>query len=90
MLGLQAKLHTLNHAPPREFVAALKAFKKEQGSGERALRDREALARRELEIYGRAGEKGIKELARRKEVLAREIERVEGEVAKLEGGRGRG
>lgn len=85
-LGLQAKIHTFSHPPPTEFVIALKAFKKQQGSGEKALRDREALARRELELYEREGEKGMRDLARRKEFLTGEGERIEEEIGKLEHG----
>lgn len=86
VLGLQAKIHTFSHPPPAEFVAALKEFKKQQGSGEKALKNREALAKKELEAYERAGEKGMKDLARRKEYLANEIARIELEIEKL--GRG--
>jgi hypothetical protein len=86
VLGLQAKMHTISHPPPPEFVAALKEFKKQQGSGEKGLKDREALARRELELYGKAGEKGMRDLARRKGVLEREIARMKGEIEKLERG----
>jgi hypothetical protein len=85
LLSLQAKIHTFSHPPPPEFVAALKEFKKAQGSGERALRDREALAKKELELYVRAGEKGMRDLARRKEFLVKEVGRVEEEMEKLEG-----
>ncbi|KAH9865299.1 hypothetical protein IAQ61_009246 [Plenodomus lingam] len=88
LLGLEAKSHMLAHPPPAEFVAALKEFKKVQGSGERSLRDREQLARRGLELYAKAGEKGMRDLARRKVWVEGEIERVEGEVRSLEEGRG--
>jgi hypothetical protein len=83
VLGLQAKMHTFAHPPPAEFVAALKEFRKAQGSGEKALRDREALARQELELYERAGEKGMRDLAKRKVWLESEISGVEGEIEKL-------
>jgi hypothetical protein len=86
LLGLQAKIHTFVHPPPAEFVEALKEFRKGLGGSKRALWDREALARRELELYGKAGEKGMRDLAKRKEGLMKEIERVEAEVRKLEGG----
>lgn len=84
VLGLQAKIHTLAHPPPPEFVAALKEYKKAQGTGEKALKDREALARRELELYEKAGEKGMRDLAGRKVWLESEIRGVEGEIEKLE------
>jgi hypothetical protein len=84
ILGLQSKIHMLTHAPPPEFVAALKEFKKSQGSGEKAMKDREGMARRELELYERAGEKGMRDLAKRKEWLASEISNVEAEVSKLQ------
>lgn len=84
VLNLQAKIHTFSHPPPPEFVAALKEYRKSQGSGEKALRDREALAKRELELYDRAGEKVMRDLARRKEFLVNEADRVEKEVEKLE------
>ena len=84
LLGLQAKIHTYSHPPPAEFVAALKEFKRLQGSGEKVLRDREGLAKRELELYARAGEKGMKDLARRKERLVGEVEMVESAIGKLE------
>ncbi|KAF2130709.1 hypothetical protein P153DRAFT_274627, partial [Dothidotthia symphoricarpi CBS 119687] len=80
LLGLQAKIHACSHPPPAEFVAALKEFRRLQGVGEKALRNREALARSELALYERAGEKGMRDLARRKGELEREIGRVEGEV----------
>ncbi|KAH7382174.1 hypothetical protein BKA66DRAFT_418271 [Pyrenochaeta sp. MPI-SDFR-AT-0127] len=86
VLGLQAKTYTFSHPPPPEFVAALKEFKKQQGSGEKALKDREVLARRELELYEKAGEKGMRDLARRKEVVVKEGERIEDEIIKLERG----
>jgi hypothetical protein len=86
LLGLQAKTHSLLHPPPAEFVDALKEFRKGLGGGKRALWDREALARRELELYGKAGEKGMRDLSRRKDGLVKEVERVEAEVSKLERG----
>lgn len=52
--------------------------------GERALRDREALAKQSLRLYGQAGEVGIKELAKRKMYLDAETRRIEGEVVSLE------
>jgi hypothetical protein len=84
LLGLSAKVHTFSHPPPAEFVAALKEFKKSQGSGERALRDRESLAKSELKMYERAGEKGMRDLAGRKEYLAKELARTQQEIKKLE------
>jgi hypothetical protein len=85
VLGLQAKIHALSHPPPAEFVAALKAYKKAQGAGDKALRDREGVARRALELYDAAGAKGMRDLAKRKGWLEREIEAVEGEAGVLEG-----
>ena len=87
LLGLQAQIHTLAHPPPVEFLAALKSYRAQQGGVEKALRDREALARRELDLYGQAGERGMRDLAGRKGVLEREIEKVEGEIGRIEGGR---
>ncbi|KAF1944267.1 hypothetical protein EJ02DRAFT_452636 [Clathrospora elynae] len=86
LLGLQAKTHTSAHPPPAEFVAALKEFKRCQKSGEKALRDRESLARRELELYERAGLKGMRDLAVRKEFLSNDVARTEREINKLERG----
>ncbi|KAF1977773.1 hypothetical protein BU23DRAFT_526280 [Bimuria novae-zelandiae CBS 107.79] len=86
LLGLQARIHTHTHPPPAEFVKALKNFKAEQGSNEAKLRDREGLARKTLELYGRAGERGMKDLAARKTVLLSEIARMEKEVEGLEHG----
>ncbi|KAJ4365437.1 hypothetical protein N0V95_000488 [Ascochyta clinopodiicola] len=86
LLGLQAKCYTFGHPPPAEYVAALKEFRKSQGAGERALRDREALARQSLKLYEMAGEKGVRELAKRKGYLEGEIGRVEGEIGALERG----
>lgn len=74
----------LAHPPPAEFIAALKQFKKMQGSGEKALKDREQLAKRELDLYRRAGEKGMRDLARRKVWVVGEIARVEQEITVLE------
>ena len=67
-----------------EFIGALKEFKKSQGSGERALRDREALARQSLRLYEQAGDKGIRELAKRKAYLDAEMDRMGKEIASLE------
>lgn len=50
------------------------------------MRDREGMARRELELYKRAGEKGMRDLAKRKEWLVSEIGGVEAEASKLENG----
>jgi hypothetical protein len=86
VLGLQAKMHAIAHAPPAEFVGALKEYRKAQGSGEKALRDREALARQGLELYEKAGEKGMRDLAKRKGWLESEIVGVEGEIEKLNNG----
>ncbi|KAH9875453.1 hypothetical protein J1614_004945 [Plenodomus biglobosus] len=88
LLGLQAKSHMLTHPPPAEFVAALKEFRKQQGSGERSLRDREQLAKRALDLYAKTGEKGMRDLARRKVWVEGEIGRVEDEVRSLEAGGG--
>lgn len=86
LLNLQAKIHTHTHPPPAEFVRALKKFRAEQGSSEARLRDREGLAKRTLELYSRAGESGMKDLAGRKGVLLGEIRRVEAEIENLERG----
>ena len=86
LLGLQARCYSFGHPPPAEFVAALKEFRKSQGSGERALRDREALARQSLRLYEQAGEKGIRELAKRKAYLDAEMARMEREIIDLERG----
>ncbi|KAH8717122.1 hypothetical protein GQ44DRAFT_751892 [Phaeosphaeriaceae sp. PMI808] len=86
LLALQAKIHTFSHPPPPEFVSALKEFRKSQGTGEKALRDRESLARQEIELYEKAGEKGMRDLAKRKEYLVSETQKVEEEISKLERG----
>jgi hypothetical protein len=86
LLGLQAKCYTFGHPPPAEFVAALKEFRKSQGTGERALRDREVLAKQSLRLYEQAGEKGVRELAKRKGYLEGETRRIEREIASLERG----
>lgn len=80
------RIHSHTHPPPPEFVAALKNFKASQGTSEAKLKDREALAKRALDLYGKAGEKGMRDLARRKEVLLGEISRMEDEIVNLEQG----
>lgn len=84
LLGLQAKCYTYGHPPPAEFIQALKEFRRSQGTGERALRDREALAKQSLRLYEQAGEKGIRELAKRKMYLDGETRRIEREIISLE------
>lgn len=84
VLDLQARIHTHTHPPPAPFVAALKNFRDGQGSSEARLKDREGLALRTLELYAKAGEKAMKDLARRKEVLLEETARIEGEIERLE------
>ncbi|KAF2639138.1 hypothetical protein P280DRAFT_54665 [Massarina eburnea CBS 473.64] len=86
VLGLQAKLHTHTHPPPAAFLAALKNFKASQGSSEVRLKDREGLARRTLELYDRAGDKGMGDLAKRKEWILGEVARMEAEIGRLEKG----
>ncbi|KAF1962911.1 hypothetical protein CC80DRAFT_461335 [Byssothecium circinans] len=86
VLGLQARIHSLVHPPPAAFLAALKKFKESQGSSEARLRDREALARRALELYEKAGAKGMADLARRKEWVLGEKGRIEEEIGGLERG----
>lgn len=65
----------------------MKEFRKKQGTGERALRDREELTRQSLRLYEQAGEKGIRELAKRKAVLENEIGRIMRDIESLERGR---
>lgn len=84
LIGLQARCYSFGHPPPAEFIGALKEFRKSQGSGERALRDREALARQSLRLYEQAGDKGIRELAKRKAYLDAEMDRMGKEIASLE------
>jgi hypothetical protein len=84
VLGLEAKIHMLAHPPPAEFVGALKAFKKSQGSGEKVLRDREGMAKQSLELYGKAGEKGMRDLGGRKRFLESEISSIQSEITRLE------
>jgi hypothetical protein len=86
LLGLQARCYSFGHPPPAEFVAALKEFRKSQGTGERALRDREGLARQSLRLYEQAGEKGVRELAKRKAYLDADTTRMEREIVDLEQG----
>jgi hypothetical protein len=83
VLGLEAKIHMLAHPPPTEFISALKAFKKAQGSGEKALKDREGIANKALELYERAGGKGMRDLAGRKVWLETEISSVSDEISRL-------
>lgn len=86
VLGLQARIHTHTHPPPAEFVKALNNFRADQGSSEAKLMDREGLARRTMELYERAGERGMKDLAARKGVLLNDIKRIEKEIEGLERG----
>ncbi|KAF2107247.1 hypothetical protein BDV96DRAFT_302502 [Lophiotrema nucula] len=85
-LGLQAKIYTLTHPPPKEFMEALKSFRVGLGTTEKELRDREGLARRALELYERAGEKGMRDIAKRAQHLRAEIGKTEAEIEKLERG----
>ncbi|KAF1836875.1 hypothetical protein BDW02DRAFT_637620 [Decorospora gaudefroyi] len=85
LLRIQADIHALVHAPPLQIVRGVgKGLRAE----ERALTEREGLARRALEVYGGVGARGVRELAGRKRGVEREVERVEGEVRGLEGGLG--
>lgn len=80
------RIHTHAHPPPAEFVLALKNFRASQGASEAALRDREDLARKSLELYEKAGEKAMKDIAKRAIYLREETERMQEEVQKLEQG----
>ncbi|KAF2470626.1 uncharacterized protein BDR25DRAFT_286727 [Lindgomyces ingoldianus] len=95
MLGLQARhvtlslikvIHTLTHPAPPEFLTALRNFKNHQKVSEKELQDREGLAKKALELYEKAGEKGMRDAARRAEYLRAEIERTKAEIEKLERG----
>lgn len=70
-------------------MKALKGWRGDIAARERGLRDREGIARRTLELYERAGEKGMRDLAGRKAVLVGEVERVVREIGGLEEERGR-
>ncbi|KAF2730488.1 hypothetical protein EJ04DRAFT_45307 [Polyplosphaeria fusca] len=83
-LGLQARIHTQTHPPPTEFLNALKHYKASQGSTEAALRDREALANKTLELYEKAGEKAMRDIANRAQYLRSEISRTQTEIGKLD------
>ncbi|KAF2263171.1 hypothetical protein CC78DRAFT_286780 [Lojkania enalia] len=85
-LGLQARIHTLTHPPPNEFVNALGNYRASQGSTEVALKNRAALAKKALELYDRAGERAMRDIAKRATYLKGEIERTRGEIGKLERG----
>ncbi|KAH7117031.1 hypothetical protein B0J11DRAFT_107424 [Dendryphion nanum] len=86
LLSLQARVHGLTHPPPQELVVALGNFSAEQDVREEELRGRGDAAERTLGLYERAGEKGMRDVARRKEVLRGEIERIRVEIEKLERG----
>jgi hypothetical protein len=64
----------------------LKNFKASQGANEAALRNREGLARKSLELYEKAGEKAMKDIAKRATFLREEKDRMREEIAKLERG----
>jgi len=64
----------------------LKNFKASQGASEAALRDREGLAKKSLELYEKAGEKAMKDIAKRATFLREEKDRMQEEIAKLERG----
>lgn len=89
LLGARARVQVLGSPLPEEYVGALKGFRSGLRGVERGLRDREGVARGALELYKGAGERGMRDLAGRKAVLLKEIERVEGEVGGLEGERKR-
>lgn len=89
LLGARARVQVLGSPLPEEYVGALKGFRSGLRGVERGLRDREGVARGALELYKGAGERGMRDLAGRKAVLLKEIERVEGEVGGLEAERKR-
>ncbi|ORY18741.1 hypothetical protein BCR34DRAFT_621267 [Clohesyomyces aquaticus] len=86
VLGLQARIHTLTHPPPPEFLTALRNFKTQQKVTEKELKDREGLARKALELYDKAGDKAMRDAARRAEYLRTEIEKTKEDIARLERG----
>ncbi|KAF2658443.1 hypothetical protein K491DRAFT_269548 [Lophiostoma macrostomum CBS 122681] len=86
LLGLQARIQTLTNPPPAQFVTALRGLKASQASTSAALRDRQVMAKRALELYEKAGEKAMQDIARRAGYLRDEIQRTEGEVRGLEHG----
>ncbi|KAF2185252.1 hypothetical protein K469DRAFT_165170 [Zopfia rhizophila CBS 207.26] len=85
-LGLRARIHSLTHPPPPEFLQALRNFRSSQESTEQVLLDRESLAKKALEHYEKAGSKAMLDIARRAEYLRKEIARTEAEIGKLERG----
>lgn len=67
-------------------MTALKNFKAAQRQERNALKDREALAKQTLELYEKAGEKGMRDVARRAKALQAEIRRTREEIERLERG----
>lgn len=74
----------MTHPPPAEFVDALRNYKASQGSTENGLKNREALAKKTLELYEKAGERAMRDIAKRALYLKKEIESTRGEIEKLE------
>ena len=70
--------------PDPELQSALGSYGAHLDSAERVLRERERQAESRLRKYEGAGEKAMKEIARRKREIEREIEAIQGEIKQLE------
>jgi diphthamide biosynthesis protein 3 len=88
--GLEAKVQVLalqvRHAVYTPTVQrALVAYSSHLREFREKLREREEMVERELDLYEDVGGDGLKECARRYGTVAKEIEAVKGEIARLEG-----
>ncbi|KAF2741763.1 hypothetical protein M011DRAFT_472826 [Sporormia fimetaria CBS 119925] len=86
-IGVRASIHNLTHPTPPALLTALQGYKSALRGMENGLKDRIELAEQELGLYEKAGEKGMKDLARRAKHLRAEIRRVEDEIRGLEEGK---
>ncbi|OCL07932.1 hypothetical protein AOQ84DRAFT_408011 [Glonium stellatum] len=82
---MKLRIHAATHPPPPALVAALKSYNTHLLSLQAGLRAREQAAEKTLQQYERAGGKGMLEIAARYAQLTEEIERVNDEIARLEG-----
>jgi diphthamide biosynthesis protein 3 len=90
--GLEAKVQVLalqaRHAVYTPTVQrALVSYSSHLQDFREKLREREEMLKSELDLYEDVGGDGLKECARRYGVVAKEIEVVKGEIARLEGER---
>ncbi|KAF2803513.1 uncharacterized protein BDZ99DRAFT_453183 [Mytilinidion resinicola] len=86
VLNAQASIHALTHPLPAPLAESLQEYSAAMEKEHMRLKTRERAALKMLKAYEDAGAKGMAEIAERFAEVGREVERVRGEIERLEQG----